>query len=236
MQHTHLGQLVRSDLLAEALATTDSATLARHLHHQRWEPGRIGLDSHQGCHGLYYVQHGRLELVVTDSDGRERALRLLSESDIFGLECLHPAMMPGGYQVRAITVSEVVAIHPELVDRWINDMPKFRLDLARHLASGIWSLERERENTLSLPVTERLICYLRCGESCRRAPFREVAAARGPLPMQVLARRVGCSAGHLSRAVRGLLQEGVVQRVRGGLQVGDLSRFEGHLCEDCGIR
>jgi len=225
----------RPGLLAEMIQGTDAEVAARHLKYHRWDPGTVGLDSHHGQHGLYCVEHGRLELVVTDPGGHERSLRLFSEADIFGLEYLHPepAALPGAYQVRAVTVSAVIAVAPELVERWIADSASFRRALATSLASGILNLERERENTLSRSVNERLVCYLRCGEECRKVATSG-HALRGPLPMQLLARRIGCSAGHLSRATRQLLSEGVVQRVHGGLQLGDLNRFQGRLCDGCG--
>lgn len=228
MQHAH-HPVIDDDLFGAALAQTEREVKERHLRVQMWEPGTIGLDAHGHNAGLYCVQHGRLELMVRDASGGERSLRLLGRSDIFGLECLLPDQ-PGGYQVRALTRSAVVVVSPELVDRWIVSCPDFRRALAGRLAQGICLLEQEREHTLSRPVAERLLCYLVCGESARQ---QGQGSGQGPLPMQVLARRLGCSAGHLSRAARRLLQAGVVQRSHGGLQVGDLGRFNGRLCEGC---
>lgn len=222
-------------LMAAVLGLGGMAQEESGLKHQIWEPGQVGLDSSQGQHGLYYVRHGRLELVVTEPGGGERSLRLLANSDIFGLDYLVPlGPTPVVYQVRALTRAAVMVASPELVERWIEQSPVFRQTLAQRLASGICSLERERENTLSRPVAERLVCYLRCGEHCDGVAPAAESLPRGALPMQVLARRIGCSAGHLSRAARGLLQEGVVQRVHGGLQISDVGRFQGRLCEGCG--
>ena len=229
--HQNHRPVIDDELFRAALAQTERETAERHVRVQLWEPGAVGLDSQGHNGGLYCVQHGRLELMVRDANGGERSLRLMGAGDIFGLECLLP-QPPGGYQVRALTRSAVIAVNPELVDRWILSCPDFRRALANRLASGICHLEQEREHTLSRPVSERLLCYLICGESCQ-SESAERHPGHGPLPMQVLARRLGCSAGHLSRAARRLLQSGVVQRTHGGLQIGDLSRFEGALCEGC---
>lgn len=225
---------MQDHLLAAVLGQTEGDGRQAGLQNVIWEPGHVGLDSSQGKHGLYYVQHGRLELVVADAGGGERSLRLLGDTDVFGLDFLAPASPTAAvYQVRALTVASILIVSPEVVERWIQQSPVFRQALACRIASGIWNLERGREQTLSRPVRERLVCYLRCGEYCDGHSPTAQSLPRGPLPMHVLARRIGCSAGHLSRAARHLLQDGVVQRVRGGLQISDLRRFAGRLCEDC---
>ncbi len=199
------------NLLPSLIANTEQGLADRHVCLRRYGPGRLVLEGY-GRPGLFYMQHGRMELLITTADGNERCMRILAESDLFGLECLHAGASVPGYQVRAVTYSSVVHVDVELLDLWLATVPEFRHRLAARIATDIARLEQEREKTVAFSVAERLVCYLRCGESCAHLSSAPPEPA-GPLPMAILARRIGCSPAYLSRAVRKLAQQGVVQRV-----------------------
>ncbi len=179
------------NLLPSLIANTEQGLADRHVCLRRYGPGRLVLEGYDRP-GLFYIQHGRMELLITTADGNERCMRILAESDLFGLECLHAGATVPGYQVRAVTYSSVVHVDVELLDLWLATVPEFRHRLAARIATDIARLEQEREKTVAFSVAERLVCYLRCGESCAHlssAPPEPV----GPLPMAILARRIGCS-------------------------------------------
>jgi CRP/FNR family transcriptional activator FtrB len=211
------------NLLLSLIANTEQGRADRHVSVRRYSPGRLVLEGSANP-GLFYIQHGRMELLITTPEGNERCMRILSESDLFGLECLYGTGLEPGYQVRAITYSSVVRIDLELVDHWLATQPEFRRHLATRIAADVLRLEQEREKTLAFSVAERLVCYLRCGESCANllpTPPEPVA----PLPMAILARRIGCSPAYLSRAVRKLIQQGVVQRINHLPRIDCLENF-----------
>lgn len=216
------------NLLLNVIANTDQNLADRHVSVRRYGPGRMAWAgdgaASSGAPGLFYIQHGRMELLITTPEGNERCMRILSESDLFGLECLYgPALAPG-YEVRAITFSSVVRIDLELVDLWLATVPEFRRLLAARIAADVLRLEQEREKTLAFSVAERLVCYLRCGETCANL-WPAAAEPVGPLPMAILARRIGCSPAYLSRAVRKLVQQGVLQRINHLPRIDRLENF-----------
>lgn len=226
---------MRKNQLLSIIANTERSQVDRHVSVQRYSPGRVVLEdrglSSGPEYGLGYIQHGRMEMLITTPEGNERCMRILSDADMFGLECLHsrPKGEPRGYQVRAITFAAVVRIDVELVDFWLATSADFRAMLASHLATDVFRMEQERERTLAFSVAERLVCYLRCGEVCLNlwpAPTEPV----GPLPMNILARRIGCSPGYLSRTVRELMHKGVLKRVNRIPKIDCLENFSDCPC------
>jgi len=227
------------NLLLGIIAGTDRSRVDRQVSVRRCNPGRFVLDGGGGEAALFYIQHGRLELVVTTPEGNERCMRILAEGDLFGLECLYAPDGPPGYQIRAITYASVVRVEVELVDFWLATVPEFRQRLAARMAADVVRLEQEREKTLAFSVAERLVCYLRCGETCANlwpAPPEPVA----PLPMAILARRIGCSPAYLSRAIGKLVRQGVVQRINHIPRIDRLENFSPCPCstvpDEAGLR
>lgn len=213
-------------LLLQLIASTDKGRVDRLVSARSYGPNRLILGGGSGpAGGLFYVQHGRLELLITTPEGNERCMRILAESDLFGLECLHaPGALPG-YQIRAVTYAAVVRVDLELVEQWLREVPEFRRRLVARMAVDLLRLEQERERTLAFAVPERLVCYLRCGEHCMNQRAAAAPEPGAPLPMAMLARRIGCSPAYLSRVVQRLIKRGVVQRVNQQLRLDRLENF-----------
>jgi CRP/FNR family transcriptional activator FtrB len=222
------------------LAALKDPQIAHRVSSERWAPGTLWQSGQNDGQSIFVVRHGRLELAVMDAEGRERSLRVLAESELFGTEALSALSSPSGaggdalrqdYGIRAVTYSEVLQIPLDIVDLLIIRLPLFRKALTNSIANHIWALEREREHGRSMPTNNRLLCYLRCGENGHQPQQKPLGKAT--LPMQLLARRIGCSAGHLSRSVSTMVREGILLRQDGRLQLKGDGEMRYAFCEGC---
>ena len=227
-------------LMEVLLAALKDPQIAHRVSSERWAPGTHWQSCHNGKQSIFVVRHGRLELAVMDAEGRERSLRVLAESELFGTEALSALSAPSGtggeaprqdYGIRAVTYSEVLQIPLDVVDQLIIRLPLFRKALTNSIANHIWALEREREHGRSMPTNNRLLCYLRCGENGHQPQQKPLGKAT--LPMQLLARRIGCSAGHLSRSVSTMVRQGMLLRQDGRLQLQGDGERPYAFCEGC---
>jgi len=235
------GECTGLPTLMEVLLTAlQDPQIGNRVSSERWVPGTFWQSCQNAKQSIYVVRHGRLELAVMDAEGRERSLRVLAESELFGTEALSalsPASDAGGeaprqdYGIRAVTYSEVLQIPLDIVDLLIVRLPLFRKALTNSIASHIWALEREREHGRSMQTNNRLLCYLRCGENGHQPQQKPLGKAT--LPMQLLARRIGCSAGHLSRSVSNMVRQGVLLRQDGRLQLTGDGEAPYSFCEGC---
>ncbi len=232
------GESIASPTLMEVLQEVlQDARIAHRVSWERWAPGTLWQSCHNRRQSLFVVRHGRLELAVTDAEGRERSLRLLAESELFGTEALAAGPAAEGeaarqaYGIRAVTYSEVLQIPLDIVDQLIAQLPLFRKALTSSIANHIWALEREREHGRSMPTNNRLLCYLRCGENGIRSGQKP--SGKATLPMHLLARRIGCSAGHLSRSVSTMVRQGMLLRQDGRLQLQGDGERPYAFCEGC---
>ncbi len=148
-----------SSLFCE-LSTTELETLAKHAHIRLFVSKQIIIE--QGSRGdeMYAVIHGRLKVTRSNNDGREINLAILEGGEVFGeLAMLDGA--PRNASVEALEDGELLVLQRSTVDQYLAHHPHVMRSLITTLCERLRSANDLVQDTLFLPLPQRLAKVLR---------------------------------------------------------------------------
>lgn len=172
---------------------------------------------------IYFVLSGALKVQVSDEEGREVILSMLGRGELFG-EMGVLDDHPRSATVLAVEASEVVVIGKDDFKHCLVENPDVSLFIMRNLVKRLRLADRNIESLALLDVYGRVARLLL--ESADVVDGRKVVTHK--LTKQDIAKMIGASREMVSRVMRDLMTQGLIQEHDGQLILVDLAAFRWH--------
>lgn len=161
---------------------------------------------------VYFVLSGRLRVLVSDAEGREVILSILGPGDLFG-EIGMIDDNPRSATVAAVDSSDLVVFSKEDFRRCLADNFDLTLAIMRNLASRLRAADQRIESLALLDVYGRVARLLL--ELAEERDGLRVVSSR--LTKQDIAKMVGASREMVSRVMKDLTQQGLIEERAGDI-------------------
>ena len=181
--------------------------------------------------GVFVVGYGLVKLALRTRDGRERVVRIVSAGQSFGEAAALLGRVPG-YEARALVDCKLVVVPSVSVYALLDAEPRFARNLINTLARRVVELGAELEAVSLHSSGERLATYL----DSLAQPARENGGwtVRLPVSKTLVAARLGMKKETLSRLLRRLSAQGLIEVSRRDIAIPDrdaLTRATNAHCE-----
>jgi CRP/FNR family cyclic AMP-dependent transcriptional regulator len=178
---------------------------------------------------IYFVLSGSLKVQVSDEDGREVILSKLGPGELFG-EMGVLDDNPRSATVLAVEPSEVVVMGKTDFKKCLADNPDVSLFIMRNLTRRLRMADRNIESLALLDVYGRVARLLL--EAAETIDGRKVVTHK--ITKQDIGKMIGASREMVSRVMRDLAAQGLIEEVDGRLVINDPSAFKRHGEMDAG--
>ncbi len=168
--------------------------------------------------GLFVVAYGLAKLALRGAENGERVLRLVSAGQTFG-EATALLDRTSRYDAFALVDAKLVVIPPVPLLALIDREPRFGRAVARMLAERNFELLDEVEAVTLQCSAQRLACYL--GSLAARAALDGRRAVQLPVSKTLVAARLGIKKETLSRLLRQLTRDGLIEVSRREIAILD---------------
>jgi CRP-like cAMP-binding protein len=212
--------LARLPLFA-GLGAAELARLAAATKRRELKRGEFLFRQGETPTGFYLVVHGRIELRARSPQGRERVTDIVGAGRSFG-EAIMFLEQPCIVSARALGDALALHVAKEAVFAELARNPAFSRRIIATLSAKLHAAARELDTYALGSGEARFVAWL-----LRAAGPAQHGAASVTLPAakRAIASRVNLSAEHLSRILRHLTAEGLIE-VRGRtLDIPDLARL-----------
>ena len=172
---------------------------------------------------IYFVLSGSLKVQVSDEDGREVILSKLGPGELFG-EMGVLDENPRSATVLAVEPSQVVVMGKADFKQCLADNPDVSLFIMRNLTKRLRMADRNIESLALLDVYGRVARLLL--ESAETVDGRKVVTHK--LTKQDIGKMIGASREMVSRVMRDLTAQGLIQEHEGQLILVDLAAVRRH--------
>ena len=204
-----------------AFAGLEAATLefvAREAIPRHYAAGEVLFLEGEPCAGLFIVEHGWLKAVKTSSSGREQIIRIVGEGELFN-EVEIFAGVPNQTTVIALEPSVVCAISYRSMRQLMQEHPDFAHVINEDLARRVLQLLALVEDLSLRSVEARLARVLLESASGGEVPRRRWTT------QAEMAARLGTVPDVLNRALRSLVEEGLIELDRRRIKILDAPRL-----------
>jgi CRP/FNR family transcriptional regulator len=188
--------------------------IARHAVRREYEEGQIVFLEGEPAVGLYVVESGWLKAIKLSSSGREQVLRVVGPGDAFNEVALF-IESPNPATVVALEPASVVLIRREPLLQLLDEHPAIARIAAQQLAQRVLYLLTIIEDLSLRPVEARLARLL-----LEQAVAGVIHRRRWATQSEIAA-RIGTVPDVLSRAIRNLTEEGLIQVERHQIRILD---------------
>jgi CRP/FNR family transcriptional regulator len=204
-------------------ATLDTAmldTIAQATTQQNYDSGQVVFLEGETCAGLYIVQEGWLKAVKLSLTGREQVLRFLGPGDTFS-EISVLAVAPNNpATVIALEPSSVLIVSREMMLQLLDEHAGLARIIIQNLAGRVMHLVSLIED-LSLRSVEARLARVLLENASEGVLHRRRWATQSEM-----AARLGTVPDVLSRVLRGLTEEGIIQIERREIRILDPQKLE----------
>lgn len=142
------------------LSYQELAELALHAQSRLVRAKQVVLAQGELSDEMYAVIHGRLKVMRSNAEGRELTLAILEAGEVFG----ELAMLDGGPRtatIEALEDCELLVLQRAMVDQYLNAHPLVMRSMIQTLCERLRSADELVQDTLFLPLPQRLAKVLR---------------------------------------------------------------------------
>jgi len=190
------------------------ATLAQAASRRKYEAGQTVFLEGEPCEGLYIVQQGWLKAAKFSPGGREQVLHFLSPGEVFNAIGVL-AGIPNPATAIALEPTTLWLIRREVLHQLLADHPDLAWNVIQDMAQRILHLVKLVEN-LSLQTVETRLARLLLEQAADGVIQRRRWATQSEM-----AARLGTVPDVLSRALRTLVEEGLIAVSRQQIEILD---------------
>lgn len=190
-------------------------TLARQCLRKRFTEGELVVDFDDPSTDVYFIVSGDVRVLVRTAAGKEMILGDFGPGQFFG----EMAAIDGAARsanVTALTNAELLATPPGVFNEIVLHTPPICERLLRTLTARVRELNTRLFERSVLDLRHRLYAELLRMSAPRKG--HDGQAIISPPPFQHdLAARIGCRREQVSRELGAMTDEGLAEKVRGGL-------------------
>lgn len=183
----------------------------------------VVLNAGDSTDNIYFVLSGSLKVQVSDEDGREVILSKLGPGELFG-EMGVLDENPRSATVLAVEPSQVVVMGKADFKQCLADNPDVSLFIMRNLTKRLRMADRNIESLALLDVYGRVARLLL--ESAETVDGRKVVTHK--LTKQDIGKMIGASREMVSRVMRDLTAQGLIEERDGQVILPDPAAFKRH--------
>jgi CRP/FNR family cyclic AMP-dependent transcriptional regulator len=175
---------------------------------------RSGVVMREGEHtsAIYFILNGALKVSVSDTDGREVILTILGRGEMFG-EMGVVDDNPRSATVSATQASDLVVISKADFQQVLSDNFEISLSIMRNLAKRLRLADRKIETLALHDVYGRVARLLL--DLAEESGDRHMIHRR--ITKQDIAKMIGASREMVSRVMKDLQQQGLIEEVEDGI-------------------
>ncbi len=188
------------------LGVSQIETIARFTVTRRFPKNVTIFQEGDQADALYVLVNGKIKVMLSDEEGREVIVSILGEGEYFG----EMALFGSGQRcarVEAMTGCEVLLIGKGDFNSWLGSQPEIAFAIIKELSRRLRKANRTISNLATLDVQGRVLRVLL--DSAERQG--EALVVEAPLTQRDLAAMVGASRERVNRAIRDLINEGMVR-------------------------
>jgi CRP-like cAMP-binding protein len=207
--------------LFEGLRADELARLAAGTVRRRLKAGETLFEQGAPSTGFHAVIHGRVALITRSPQGRERVSAIVEPGRSFG-EAVMFLERPYIVSARALTDALVLHIAKEVIFAELERSPGFARRIIATLSAKLHASVRELEMYALGSGGRRFAAWL-----LRGMPGDERGSAQITLPAakRAVASQLNLSAEHLSRILRELMADGLIEVRARTVSIPDLGRL-----------
>ena len=194
-------------------------TIARSIVQQGYTPGQIVFLEGEECIGLYIVHGGWLKVVKLSPAGREQILHFVGPGETFN-EISVLATVPNPATVIALEATTVSIVPRDIMLQLIDEHAGLARGIIQNLAGRLLNLVGLIED-LSLRSVEARLARVLLENASEGVLHRRRWATQAEM-----AARLGTVPDVISRVLRGLVEEGIIQIERREIRILDSQGLE----------
>lgn len=184
--------------------------LVQAMHHRHLQPGETLTHAGEPLTSLIVVARGMLRLSRTNKAGREQVLRELGPGEFYGEMALFTDVTSEG-DLSAVLETHACVLERSAVQEVLRAQPHLAVSLVEAIASRLSEAERTIGELALLDVGERLVMeLLRLAEETGD-DMAGAVTFQLPVPWAQVATKVGTTPESLSRRLRRLSSQGLVE-------------------------
>lgn len=192
------------------------------LSHQSWvlaaRRGDALVTSGARLPGVFVLAYGLAKLALRAPDGRERVLRIVNAGQGFGTAAALTGRV-SRYEVHVLTDSKLVVVPSSALYALLEREPRFARSVMKAMAQRVLDLCAEMEAETLQSSGQRLASYL--DELAQPMEGNGGWMARLPVSKTLVAARLGMKKETLSRLLRRLATEGLIEVSRREISIRD---------------
>ena len=197
-----------------ALDETGLSLLAKSVIRRKYDPEQVVLLEGEPCAGLYIVESGWLKAVKISVDGREQVLQTLQPGDVFNAISVFTDSLNQA-TVIALETSLVWLVRRGVLLQLLDDHPFLMRQVVQDLAGRVMHLIQMVED-LSLRSVEARLARLLLEQAHDESVQRRRWATQSEM-----AARLGTVSDVVNRALRKLVDQGLIRVERHQIQILD---------------
>jgi len=216
--HLRIEEILRAVSYFSQLEDSELVLVAQTAICHGYDAGQIILLEGEPCVGLYIVESGYLKAIKIGLDGREQVLQTLSPGDVFNAISVF-ADASNQATVTALETSRVWIVRREVLLKMLDEHPWLARQVVKDLAGRVMHLIRMGEDLSLRTVEVRLARFL------LEQAEGEVVQRRRWATQAEMAARLGTVPDVVNRALRKLVEEGLIQVERRQIHILDPDRL-----------
>lgn len=216
-----LKNFLKSFKLFEGLDEKLINEISIHAERQKFKKGELIILKGEESTDMYVILKGKVNIITSDADGHELIVATLSEGDFFGELSLIDGE-PRSMSVEALTDVEVAVIKRNIFLNVLRKNPDICLNLAKNLAKRVRETDELLETLVFLDVKRRIIKFFkekRLGKKDNRYIVRKLTHSE-------IAKRIGASRESVSKAIKNLIEHGILSENENHFLVMENSIYE----------
>ena len=214
--------------LLRGASSAQVAGIARHCWALQASRGDLVAARESRLPGVFALAYGTVKLTLRGPADEERVLRLVSAGQTFG-ESTALLARPCRYEARALAESKLVVIPSAAIFGLIDGDPRSARQVVQALAERTFDLLTEVESSSLRDGAQRLASYLASlpKSSGGNGGGNGSCTVRLPAAKTIIASRLGMKKETLSRLLRSLSNQGLIQVVQRDITIHDRERLAG---------
>ena len=191
---------------------------------KNYEPGQLIIDHHENSTDIRFIAHGNVRIVIRMVEGREVILNDYRDGQFFG----ELAAIDGGLRsanVTAIVKTRICVMSGAVFKDMCQESPETGWTMMTHLVNLVRRLSDRLAEFSFLKAKHRLYAEL-LRLSRKRSGHLDQRIVSPALPQAEIADRISSRREIVSREMKSLEREGVLERAGGGLVICDPKRLK----------